>query len=138
MNNYPKYTNPENLKAALVQAADGDLDWVTKLLKDGADPNGMPLIMAIQCNEPRIVQMMIDAGAEVNVHFAGTTPLIRAIQGCHLEVIEVLLKAGAEVNLKDENFQSPLAHANGKIRLTASKTEQELMVNMLLDAGAQE
>lgn len=138
MNIHPKYTKPEELKSALIQAADGDLDWVKEPSEDGADPNGMPLIMAIQCNEPRIVQLMIDAGAEVNVHFAGTTPLIRAIQGCHIEVIEVLLKAGAEVNLKDENFQSPLAHANGRIRLTASKAEQELMAKLLLDAGARE
>src|SRR5512133_1043208 len=138
MKSYPKYSNPEDLKAALVQAADGNLDWVTELLKDGADPNGMPLIMAIQCNEPKIVQMMIDAGAEVNIHFAGTTPLIQAIHGCHVEVIKVLISSGADVNLKDENFQSPLANTRGSIRLNASKEEREMIVKMLLDAGAQE
>lgn len=138
MNHYPKYTKPEDLKSALVQAADGYSDWVKELLKDGADPNGMPLIMAIQSDEPKIVQMMIDAGAEVNVHFAGTTPLIHAIQGCHLEVIKVLINAGADVNLKDENSQSPLANARGRIRLNASKEEREIMVQMLLDAGARE
>ena len=33
---------PEEMKSALIQAADGDLDWVKELLEDGADPNGMP------------------------------------------------------------------------------------------------
>jgi ankyrin repeat protein len=138
MTNYPKYTNPADLKSALIQAADGDIDWVKELLKDGADPNGMPFIMAIQSDEPTIVQMMIDAGAEVNAHFAGTTPLIRAIQGCHLEVFKVLMNAGADVNLKDGNLQSPLSTARGSISLDVSKGKQKIMVKLLLDAGAHE
>ena len=60
------YENPEDMKWALIQAADGHLDWVQDLLDHGTDPNGMPLIMAIQCNEPEIVQLMIGAGADVN------------------------------------------------------------------------
>lgn len=138
MNNYPKYTKPEDLKSALVQAADGNYDWVKELLIDGADPNGMPLMMAIQCDEPKIVQMMIGAGAEINCHFAHTTPLIHAIQGCHLEVIKVLINAGADVNFRDDQNQSPLCKARGRIRLTVSEEERAILLQMLLDAGALE
>jgi ankyrin repeat protein len=138
MTNYPKYTKPEDLNSALTEAADGYLDWVKELLEDGADPNGMAMIKAIQCDQPEIVQMMVDAGAVVNAHVLDTTPLIHAIHGCYLPVIEVLLKAGADVNFKDENYQSPLAHANGEIRLNATKEERELMIKLLLSAGARE
>lgn len=138
MNNPQNSTKPEALKFALIQAADGDQNGVKDLLRNGADPNGMPLMMAIQCDEPDIVQMMIDVGAEINIHFAGTTPLIRAIQGCHLAVIKVLLESGADVNLKDEKGQTPLAHAKGRIRLDATRAERDVLVKTLLDAGAQE
>jgi ankyrin repeat protein len=98
----------------------------------------MPLIMAIQCNEPKIVQMMIDAGAEINIHFDNITPLIHAIQSCHVEVVRVLINSGADVNMEDKNLQSPLAIAKGRSRLNASEDERETIVKMLIEAGAQE
>lgn len=94
--------------------------------------------MAIQCDEPKIVQMMIEAGAIINSHFALTTPLIHAITGCHLEVVKVLIDAGADVNFRDDQNQSPLSRARGRIRLNASEEERSTLVHMLLCAGAQE
>lgn len=99
------------LHAALVQAADGDLEWVKELLAAGADPNGMPLIMAIQAGEPEIVQEMIDAGAKVESDFAGTTPLVRAVQAQYPRIVKLLIDAGANVNTAAPDGTTPLVAA---------------------------
>lgn len=57
--------NPDELRIGLVLATDGYPDVVRQALAEGADPNGMPLIMAIQCDEPGIVRMLINGGAAV-------------------------------------------------------------------------
>jgi ankyrin repeat protein len=130
--------DPIELKFALIQVADGEIEWVKELLSLGADPNGMPLIMAIQCREPEIVRLMVGAGADVNLRFAKTTPLIRAITSCGLEIIQILIDAGADVNWKDEEGLSPLKAVYGKIRLTSTDEDRENMANILLAAGAVE
>jgi len=135
---YPKYTDPVNLKGALTQAADGEIEWVKELLADGADPSGMPLIMAIQCLEPEIVRLMVEAGADVNLRFATTTPLIRAVQCCEFETMQILIDAGADVNRTDEKGISPLQAARGRIRLDATDTDRQELIRILVNAGATE
>jgi len=46
----------DDVRAALTQAAAGEEAWARDLIAAGADPNGMPLIMAIQCGELAIVE----------------------------------------------------------------------------------
>ncbi len=130
--------NQESLSIALVQAADGKPERVAELLAAGADPNGLPLLMAIQSNEPQIVQMMIDAGADVNRPFARTTPLIRAIASGHPLIVRVLLAAGADVNQKDSSGFTPLSVALGKTRLNATEEERNTIIRMLQMNGAHE
>ena len=73
------------LSAALVRAADGDPESVRELLAAGATPTGMPLLMAVQCDEPEIVGLLLAAGADPNhlLPSAGTTPLIRAVTAAY-------------------------------------------------------
>lgn len=130
--------SPKELHEALVQAADGYPEWVEELLAIGADPNGMPLIMAIQCDEPQIVKMMIDAGADVNQPYSQTTPLIRAITACYPSIVQLLLAAGADVNQRDSAGRSPLAAASGEIRLDATEEERNAIIRMLRAHGAQD
>ena len=48
---------------------------------------------------PEIVQVLLDAGAEVNpIDSFGDTPLMMAAMRGHVEVVKVLLSAGADVN----------------------------------------
>jgi len=93
--------NQKELNDALIQAADCDLDSVNDLLADGADPNGMPLIMAIQCGAEDIVCLFIKNGANLNVHYEGTTPLIRAVTSGYPNIVKLLMLNGAQPDLRD-------------------------------------
>lgn len=121
---------------ALVWAADGKLEVVRELIAAGANPDGMPLIMAIQCNEPEIVQTLIDAGSNINMVYKDTTPLIRAVTACYPQLVRLLLDAGADINQLDAQDQSPLVAAQGQVRLNATKQERDAVFEMLEMAGA--
>lgn len=89
------------LNNALIQAADCDLDSVLDLLAAGANPNGMPLIMAIQCGAEDVVTQFIKHGVDVNAKYDGTTPLIRAVTSGYPKIVELLVLNGALTTLKD-------------------------------------
>jgi hypothetical protein len=131
---HPVPMKSEARKQALIQAADGEFEWVKALLSAGADSNGMPLIMAIQCDEPEIVKAMINSGADVNFDFANTTPLIRAISGTHPKIVEILIEAGADINKKASNGDSPLQVAMLKNRINATEEERKAIVQLLESA----
>jgi ankyrin repeat protein len=128
----------DTLTQTLIQAADGDPSWVAELLAAGANPNGMPLIMAIQCGEPAIVQMMIVAGADVNAAFAHTTPLIRAISSSYPDIVDLLIRAGANVNQVAPDGTVPLYAARTQGRTTITADERNRIIELLITAGAHE
>lgn len=127
-----------SLNSALTQAADGDPEWVEGLLAAGADPNGMPIIMAIQCDETDIVRMMIAAGVDVNQDFADTTPLIRAVGGMKFEIVQVLIDAGADVNKKSKDGFTPLLAAKKRGMFYTTEPERQEMIKLLQESGAKE
>jgi len=126
----------EELRGALVQAADGYPEWADELLAAGADPNGMPLIMAIQCGELRIVQAMLAAGADPNRSFADMTPLVRAVESRYPAVVRALLEAGAAVSMRAGKDVTPLQAANLPGRRGVSASDEEEIRRMLAAAGA--
>jgi ankyrin repeat protein len=128
----------DDLIGALIQAADGEPELVQALLEAGADPTGMPLIMAIQCGEREIVEMMIGAGADVNAPFSHTTPLNRAISSSYPSIVELLLRAGAQVNQAAPDGLFPLAVARRQGRINATAAEREQIIALLIKAGAHE
>ncbi len=116
----------------------GFIEIVRMLLDHGADPKaheinwigGTPLHWASERN-PRIVQLLIDAGAEVDArvvrpgssHFGGT-PLhwcARQRDDC-AEAIEVLLRSGARADLIDAVGKTALEYAveGGHARVAAT------------------
>lgn len=95
--------NQKELDAALVQAADCDLASAQELLESGANPYGMPLIMAIQCGAEDIVSLFINAGVELNYSYLDTTPLIRAVTAGYPNIVKLLVVNGAEPSLKDNS-----------------------------------
>lgn len=122
---------------ALVQAADGYPDSVKELIEAGANVNGMPLIMAIQCDEAEIVRLLIAAGSAINVVYRETTPLIRAVTSCRPQIVQILIEAGADVHLKDPQGRTPLqAFVEGPTRLNVSKAEKDKIMEILKSAGA--
>ena len=93
--------NQKELDKALIQAADCDLKSAKELLEAGANPNGMPLIMAVQSGAEDIVSLFIKAGVELNSTYSGTTALIRAVTAGYPNIVKLLVTSGAKPDLKD-------------------------------------
>jgi hypothetical protein len=105
----------ERLGLALCAAAAcGFKDLAAELLVRGASvdssctmagPEGgsgvKPVYLAAQRNFPDMLQLFIDAGANVDEHSAGCPilPLHAAVRSGHVEATRVLLDAGADINL---------------------------------------
>lgn len=145
---------------------------VPLLLDYGADPNQLdecgrtPLIVAVQENKRDIVQMLIDAGADINKGQLGRDkllypPLWQAIRndnsferGGNLPMMKLLLSNGANVDQTDQWGHTPLwwraYHGNPKeARMllayganpniclrVAAEMSQVRMVQILLENGA--
>ncbi|WP_053910509.1 ankyrin repeat domain-containing protein [Pseudoalteromonas sp. SW0106-04] len=95
--------NQRELNDALIQAADCDLESAKELLEAGANPNGIPLIMAIQCGAEDIVSLFIKAGVDLNSSYSDTTPLIRAVTAGYPNIVKLLVVNGAKPSLKDNS-----------------------------------
>lgn len=122
----------------------GKEDAMILLLKNGANPNQpsvrgySPLYEAVQIADSTFVQMLIEAGADVNKPVAldpdGTaivTPLsMAATQGYH-EIVTLLLAAGAELNC-------PLNACGETALIYAVRKGSTETVNILLNAGAKQ
>ncbi|MEE9354090.1 MAG: ankyrin repeat domain-containing protein [Methylococcaceae bacterium] len=76
-----------------------------------------------------IVQMLLRAGADVNITGGGSTALMWAAQKGHAEVVRMLLEAGANVNRKDKDVKLALVHAREK--------GHSDIVDLLIKAGAE-
>ena len=120
----------ENARATrlFAKVVDGDLEAVTALLKEGADPNepgpgmaGSPLFMAAQDGHTAIVEALIRAGADVDVGVmadrvddrvaAGCSPLWIAAAQCEYDALQALLAAGARFDVPGMVGLTPLAMA---------------------------
>jgi ankyrin repeat protein len=94
-----------NPNDALVEAAmRGEGEQAADALRQGADANYVfkgwpPLFWAAQEGHVEIVDLLLDAGANVNfTDPSGFTPLEQAVGESHLNVVERLLLRGADVS----------------------------------------
>lgn len=94
--------------ALFYACAESDLQGVTFLLRNGADPHVFkgdcrsPLIKAIQVNNAAIVKLLLEFKADVSKGTNdGIVPLHFAVACSSIEVIQTLLDAGAQVNVAD-------------------------------------
>ena len=107
------------LNESLLQAAvEGDVDEVKSLISKGVYLNaysweGTALHIATQYGHEPAVQLLIDAGANVNVehHTSGDTPLHYAAACGHKGIAELLIKKGANFNSTDALDYTPLHFA---------------------------
>lgn len=147
----------ENARAArlFAKVVDGDLEAVTALLKEGADPNepgpgmaGSPLFMAAQDGHTAIVEALIRAGADVDVGVmadrvddrvaAGCSPLWIAAAQCEYDALQALLAAGARFDLPAIEGSTPLTMACCSlqdVRTVALLLEHRADVNAHCDDG---
>ena len=94
------------------------------LIASGADPNArtndqaVPLLWAaVDGSNPLVLQMLADAGADVNAKDdMGRTPIFFAVGVSNADAAAMLIEAGAELNLVDAEGRHLLSYAkNSKI-----------------------
>ena len=76
------------------------------------DGSWTPLYAAAFCGKTQIVQMLLEAGADVHAATnKGQTPLFAAAQKGHAEIVKSLLQAGADVHRATDDGRTPLSVA---------------------------
>ncbi|XP_030960853.1 ankyrin-1-like [Quercus lobata] len=95
-------------------AGHGQPDAVKVLLEHHANPNAetddniTPLLSTVAAGSLPCLELLIQAGAKVNISVGGVTPLHIAADNGSLEIINCLLKAGADPNVIDEDGLKPI------------------------------
>lgn len=132
--------------ALFVASAQGDLQIVEDLIKNGANVNqalkndpkaekpiyqgATPLTIAVQNGHTEVAKLLITNGADVNhiINKTGATPLILAAQTGRIELAEFLIANGANINYVSRDGNNPIirAAANGHLE----------MVKLLIANGA--
>jgi ankyrin repeat protein len=125
-----------------------DLAKVQKLIaKDRANVKEtrgtIALSQAAHLGHLKIVQVLIESGAEVNdedrVIYPSEAPLAQAAAQGYLEIVRVLLKAGAEVNIHsdDPEYLTPLMYgvSSGNIEIVKLLVEAGANVNEIRSGG---
>ena len=115
-----------------------DIIRVRELLKEGADVNvrdkehnETPLMLAVRFADPAMVQLLLDAGSEVNARDdLGRTALFHAPVSS--EVFEALHSAGADVHARDDEGNTILMR---KVSESASLADVEELLARGVDQG---
>src|SRR6185503_6238971 len=108
-----------NITPLYLAAVNGNAPIMERLLKAGADPNGIAeegqtmLMTAALSGKPDAVRMLLTRGAKVDTKepYRGQTALMWAAAEGNTAAIDVLLEAGADVTLKSNGGFTPLLFA---------------------------
>jgi ankyrin repeat protein len=92
-----KFTTVEDVLDAVREAA---VEFVNYDVRPGVNSKGffgnVPLIVAITWGNKQAVELLLDAGADINVPCeGGNTPLHEAIQAAQFEIARLLVARGA-------------------------------------------
>jgi ankyrin repeat protein len=144
----PESLSRHNREAFLTLCAQGTAQQIEAKIKSGADVRAAslysidrrfdrnasqytPLLVAAEKNnDPEVLRLLIQAGADVDVKESNETPLMRAARfNSNPEVLNVLIQAGAEVDAKDGYSETALMRA-------ARFNSNPEVLNVLIQAGA--
>lgn len=137
-----KTTNIENEKLFSKSIADGNIDKVKKLLKQGVRPNAPEyahgsieirksavLHQAVGKGNLKIVEILVEAGANIDhLDFNKETPLFKASSIGNIEIAQYLINKKANINHLNHEHFSPL--------LVAIYNNDLEMISLLLDNNA--
>ena len=122
-----------SIQESLCYAAQaGDEKEVRSLLEQGVDPDSrMPdgmtaLAQSVYWSRnPRVVKLLIEAGAEVNATNGAGIPVISlAAERGNSEAVRLLVEAGADKNAADTEGSTPLMYATASSGLPESIQEE--------------
>eukprot|EP00522_Entomoneis_paludosa_P016198 CAMPEP_0172440294 /NCGR_PEP_ID=MMETSP1065-20121228/964_1 /TAXON_ID=265537 /ORGANISM="Amphiprora paludosa, Strain CCMP125" /LENGTH=892 /DNA_ID=CAMNT_0013189081 /DNA_START=48 /DNA_END=2726 /DNA_ORIENTATION=- len=121
-------------------AANGGAAKSTTFLDDGSEEGVTPLVAASSEGHDAVVDLLIKAGASVNVNDAdGTTALMAAAARGHLPIVRALVAAGGNVNSQNADGHSALMFAyNGKTQVETLMERYAQYVEDEKDAPATE
>jgi ankyrin repeat protein len=116
-------------------SANGDINTVNNLLRQGVNPNGKdqqgntPLFVAANYGQSAIVKLLLDHKAKVDVVTPPNryTPLMMAVE--YIDVVRLLIENGANVNLQSSSGETALMMA-------CHETRDSEIVKLLLNHGA--
>lgn len=99
-------TQNQSIHAAVVS---GNVEGVKQLIANGADVNekepasgSTPIMTAALFNRVEIAQMLLDAGASINIkNNDGSTALHTAAFFCRTEMVKLFLEKGADKNIRN-------------------------------------
>ena len=113
----------------------GHPEVIKKLIKAGADVNEADEddVTALICsaNSPvgwKCIEILVEAGANVNMKCDGKTPLMWTLEEGHEKCTEAMIKAGADVNMVEDE--------HGWTALHIAARRDEKCFEILLEAGA--
>ncbi|HEY8667195.1 MAG TPA: ankyrin repeat domain-containing protein [Tepidisphaeraceae bacterium] len=145
--NHPSYGNiPAHLQEFLRAVATGDISSADRLVKQDPDlltavwgPYGSALHLAASRNQPRMIEFLLDQGADINARGQwGGTPLHWACWLGSKDSAAVLINHGASVELRCMAFRStPLLWcAHGSRNVSTPGADYVGTAKMLLENGA--
>jgi uncharacterized protein len=128
-------------------ARSGDVQAITTLLAQGADPNGQsgvngwtPLMHAIHKHQKASVETLIAGGADVNAHAGkkGITALMMAAGYGYADFVQILLDKGADARAETADGDSALAAAVSGVpdidKFTLGRCQTETVAALLSKA----
>jgi ankyrin repeat protein len=99
-------------------------------LKNG---NGCALHMAAEQNDMKLIELLLDAGANIELQVRGQTPLFMATRKGSVQAVETLVESGADLSILPEK----LSGAGGQKRVPLhEQTSDELLARYLQKHGS--
>ena len=127
------FINPEWWKTATISDVQRQIDHGANV--NGKHPSGGSVLglAIINSHNPKIIQMLINAGADVNANVRGTPLMGAVIKDSNIEIVKILIQNGADVNAKDDT-----TNLGGwtVLMYAAAFTNNPNVIKVLLNSGA--